>query len=359
MHERDDDLRERPSAKGERGERARGIRRGGEGVEAIRSVGAYSRGPRFDRVIPDGGYHWHYLDGMSDDGHSAIVVIALLGNPFSPAYARARARRPAGALGYCSLNVALYARGASAWTLDERRVAEADRTASSLTLGASTMRWDGDRLVVDVDERRTPIGGRIRGQIALYPEAHTGLELAIDERTEHRWWPVAPLARIEVDLPSPGVRFSGHGYHDANAGDVPLESTFETWSWSRARTTDGALLTYDLTGRSGARRALAFRVSPRAEVEDLERVWSAPLPRTLWGLERHARVDEGSGARVVRSLEDGPFYGRSLVETRLGKRPVVAMHEVLAAHRLRRAWVQALTGFRMRRRGVTSTRNNP
>ena len=171
---------------------------------------------------------------MSDDGAIAIVVIALLGNPFSPAYARARSRGPARALDHCALNVALYGRSGSSWALDERRIADADSAARDVTIGASTMRWIGDALVVDIYERTTPFARNIRGRVIVRPEVLTGVDLAIDSGGEHRWWPIAPLARIEVDLPEPGVRFVGHGYHDANAGSAPLESAFDRWSWSRA-----------------------------------------------------------------------------------------------------------------------------
>jgi carotenoid 1,2-hydratase len=287
---------------------------------------------------------------VSDDGELAIVVIALLGNPFSPAYARARRGGPANALDFSSMNVAIYGRVRSAWALAERRVTDGDRTAHGVAIGASSMRWDGDRLVVDIDERTTPFGRRLRGRVIVHPEATTGLVHPIDARGEHSWWPIAPLARISVDLPQPGVRFTGHGYHDANAGDVPIPDAFERWSWSRGRTGDGAaLLTYDVALRDGRLRTLAFEVSSRGEIADLPHTWRAPLAPTAWGLARRARVDAGEPARVVRVLEDGPFYARALVETRLGGRGVVAMHEELAAHRLRRLWVRFLTGFRMRR----------
>jgi carotenoid 1,2-hydratase len=285
---------------------------------------------------------------VSDDGDSAIVVIALVGNPFSPAYARARQRGAVRAELYCSMNVALYGRGASAWSLAERRVGADDRGASGVVIGKSSMRWEGDRVLVEIDERTTPSGRPLRGKIVLHPEALPGLEHVIDERTEHRWWPVAPLARIEVDFSQPRARFSGHGYHDVNAGDVPLESTFERWNWARARTDDRALVMYDVSCPSGAPRSLALCVSPNGAVEPLDGVSRTPLRRTVWGLERSVPVDNGHEGREIRSLEDGPFYARSLVETRIGGRRVLAVHETLAADRLRRRWVRFLAGFRMR-----------
>lgn len=246
------------------------------------------------------------------------------------------------------MNVALYSRGASAWALDERRVRQVDRAGDHLSLGTSSMRWEAGRLHAQIDERTTPFRRTVRGQVLLYPEAQTSMELRIDEAGEHSWWPVSPLARIEVEFTEPRLRFSGHGYHDANAGSVALEDTFENWNWSRARTQEGALLTYDVECASGVRRSLAFRVSPNGDVHDMERLGSAVMPRTIWGLERHARVDCGHAGRILRTLEDGPFYARALVETQLGGQHVVGMHETLAAHRLRRRWVRTLVGYRMR-----------
>jgi carotenoid 1,2-hydratase len=54
---------------------------------------------------------------------------------------------------------------------------------------------------------------------------------------------------------------------------------------------------------------------------------------------------------VLRSLEDGPFYTRSLVESRWYGRTVVAVHESLDLDRFVRPAVQAMLPFRMPRRG--------
>jgi len=183
----------------------------------------------------------------------------------------------------------------------------------------------------------------------LRPEAAAGGPLPLDAPGEHLWWPVAPLARIEVDLAEPALRFAGTGYHDANAGAGPLEQTFHRWSWARARTERRALVTYDVVERGGATRALGIEVDERSSATPLRGLAPAPLPATAWGLERRVLADRGQPARVVRGLEDGPFYARSLVEARLGGRGVVAVHEQLDADRLTRGWVRFLTRFRMRR----------
>ncbi|MEM9196157.1 MAG: carotenoid 1,2-hydratase [Myxococcota bacterium] len=277
----------------------------------------------------------------------------MIGNPFSPGYAKARRRGIADALHFSAMNVAVYRRKRRAvWALDEQPIRRTGRGACGLAIGRSTMRWEDERLVVNLDERTTPLGSPfrwpLRGRVVLSPEAAPGLDLAIDANGVHRWWPIAPRARVQVELTRPAVRFSGHGYHDANAGAGPLEDSFRRWSWSRARTSKGAILTYDVTPQEGVGESHAFSVRDD-QVTPLEGAGPVSLGRSRWNLPRIARVDDGHRAGIVRRLEDGPFYNRSLIETRLGGQPLLAMHETLDAERLRRRWVQFCVGYRMHR----------
>ncbi|MCU0658515.1 MAG: carotenoid 1,2-hydratase [Polyangiaceae bacterium] len=289
---------------------------------------------------------------MSDDGSMAIVIIAMLGNPFSAAYAAARARGPAPALSFCSMNIAVYGRRASAWCLEERRVTPLHRSGSGVAIGASAMRWRGDDLIVEIDERTTPVlwpfRSPVRGRLILRPETLSGLDLTIDAAGQHRWWPVAPLARIEVELSEPDLRFSGHGYHDANAGELPLEATFDAWNWSRARTPRGAVIAYDAEERSGARRSTFFRLTPDGQREDLGEAPPLPLPSTRYLLPRSTHADRSSTPQVLRRLEDSPFYARSLLQVTLDGQPAVSMHESLSLQRFREPWVQRAIPYRMR-----------
>jgi carotenoid 1,2-hydratase len=307
-------------------------------------------GPRFDRDIPSGGYQWHYLDGTSDDGAWSVVLIALLGNPFSPRYARARAGTGASALDYCALNVALYGPGGKYWSLSERRLPAAARGARSLVLGDSVVRWDGEALVVEIDERTSLLGRPLRGRVTFVPSAPGVAPLSLDAEGRHTWWAVAPTGRLSVALQEPRVRFEGHGYHDANAGEIPLEGSFARWSWSRARVDEHrTCITYDVTPRSGVPRSFGLALDARRGVShELGPLRTAPLPRTRWGLAREART-AGLVPRVVRNLEDTPFYSRALVETHLGGERVVAMHEELSLERFAQPWVRYLLGFRMGR----------
>lgn len=294
------------------------------------------------------------MDAVSDDGEVALVLIALVGNPFSPAYARARARGPAVATSYASMNVALYSRRESWFSLRERALSAQHRQPDGVAIGGSTMRWEGGSLVADIDETTTPFGRRVRGRLVLRPDGAAGARaVALDRAGHHRWWPVAPLARVEVELEEPRLRFRGHGYHDANAGMVPLEATFDTWSWARARTSRGAVVTYDVREKDGFERSLATRIGPNGDAAPVAAPYESPLPRTLWGIRRHARTDRSDAAPILgRALEDGPFYARALVHTSLDGERVTAMHEVLSASRLAQSWVRFLTGFRIGRAGA-------
>ena len=307
---------------------------------------------------------------MSDDGRLAVVVIAMVGNPFSPSYARARTQkddRALSPLNYCSMNVAVYSRRRSPlrdWAFEEMPIASHHRAASELCVGASVFGWAGDRLVIDLDERSTPgpvgypLRFPIRGQIIVRPEVLPQVDLTLDAEGRHRWWPVAPLARIEVRLEQPQLRFVGSGYHDANAGDVPLEETFDTWTWSRSRLRRGACLTYDVRTLTGATRRHAFCVDRNGSIERLTGLAECRLEPSRWRLARSAHVDAGEPVRVVRTLEDGPFYARALLRGSWRGESSLAVHETLAVQRLKRRWVKFCTSCRMRQTRHPRVRRN-
>ena len=286
---------------------------------------------------------------MSDDGELAIVVIALVGNPFSPRYARARRRGAGGPLDFAAMNVAVYGPRGSAWSLRERRIDTADRSRDGIALGPSTMQWRGDALVIDIDERTTPFRSPLRGRVVVHPETLCSKSFALDARGIHRWSPVAPLAAVEVDLSSPGLRFRGHGYHDFNLGEEPLDAGFARWSWSRGRRGERAHIAYDVERADGTSRSIALRVVGAGALSEEVPVREVRLRRTIWGLDRNVRSASPSDTTLVRTLEDGPFYARSLVDTVVDGARTRVVHEVLDAERLRRRWVRFFTSFRMGR----------
>lgn len=268
----------------------------------------------------------------------------MIGSAFSPAYAAARRRGPANPLDFVAMNVVLYGPGGRRWALTERVGAAQHRDA--LGIGPSVVRRVGDGLVIDVDERTSPFRSPIRGRIRVEPEVVCGVPRTLDAEGVHRWWPIAPRARVHVEMSAPDVRWSGHGYHDANAGDAPLETAFQSWQWSRAATPDGALVSYAVERRDGTRAALDLRFDARG-TSIVPGLTPHALPKTGWRVARAAR-SEGP-ATVVQTLEDTPFYARSLVEVEVEGRRATAVHEALSLERFEQRWVRMLLPARIRR----------
>ncbi|MBX9927079.1 MAG: carotenoid 1,2-hydratase [Hyphomicrobiaceae bacterium] len=334
-------------------------------------------------AVPDGGYAWWYLDALSADGEYGITIIAFIGSVFSPYYASKRRSVPGGQanpLAHCALNVALYGRGGHRWamterdgtrTVNKRGDGHVSRTRTEFTVGPSAVSFDGTAYTVRIDETTVPfpnpIASRISGTVRLYPSAIVDGDFELDAAGVHRWRPIAPCARVEVDLPRPGLRWSGSGYLDMNSGGAALERDFQDWCWSRATLSDGStVILYDVTRRQSAPDAprdlaVAIRVGANGDVEDVPLPPPAVLQPTLWGIARETRADHdgqsvwrgmgpGRGATVLATFEDGPFYSRSLLSTRLLGEQVPAVHESLSLDRFGSRWVQFLLPFKMPRR---------
>jgi carotenoid 1,2-hydratase len=330
-------------------------------------VAAASQPLAFDAAVAANGYHWWYLDAISDDGLSGLTIIAFVGSVFSPYYALARSRAASvPAENHCALNVALYSLGSgdrrrpSGWAMTERAANALDRNASVLAIGPSSLEWQHDRLRIAIDELTFPRLTRLRGAVQVWPHALAHRTVTLDAAGRHRWRPIAPSARVELDFGTPSLRWSGHGYLDSNAGDEALEQGFECWHWSRmfqrgpsGRPGDGdTIVFYDAVQKGGAAVPLGFVFDRHAVDQALEPSSNVTLPPTAWRIHRQTRQVNGAAeaVRVLQTLEDTPFYARSLLQTTRQGRALTAMHESLSFARFRRRWVHALLPFRMPRR---------
>ena len=236
--------------------------------------------------------------------------------------------------------------------MTERGAGSVQRSAEHLQVGPSQLQWRGDHLQIDINEISVPIPQRVRGTVRIYPDALCDYSNALDDAGKHRWGPIAPCARVEVDLAQPGLRWQGNAYLDSNEGDEPVTVPFKTWDWSRARMADGSTaVIYDVTQTNGAQTLLAERFKPDGSWESFV---AAPkrqaLPRTLGRIDRGIRADAASQSQVVGTLEDTPFYARSLLKTQLLGESVIAMHETLEPQRLKNRAVQMMLPWRMPRR---------
>ncbi len=232
--------------------------------------------------------------------------------------------------------------------MTERGAGSVRRSASEYVLGPSRVAWDGRSMTLEIDETAVPHLTPVRGQVRITPEPLTNYRAALDRAGRHIWRPYGPLSRIEVDLERPRLAWSGHGYLDANFGTRPLEADFRRWNWSRARSGDTARIFYEAERRDGSRLALHLGADATGQVTEL----GAPppiaaLPATLWRVARTTRSE--AGVRVLRRLEDAPFYARAMLEAELGGTRAEVVHEALDLDRFARRWVKALLPWRMPR----------
>lgn len=308
----------------------------------------HSEGLKFNRHVPPGGYAWWYVDAWSDDGERGLTLIVFVGSVFSPYYAWARRHGAADPVEHCSFNIALYGAGPHRWAMTERPRAKVVRDENALTIGPSNIFFNGKTVDIELDEICAPWPRRIRGTIRFTPTTRCVRSFALDGAALHRWEPFAPRGRIEVNLIHPALAWQGEAYFDSNFGDEPLEKGFSSWTWSRASLPDSTVVLYDFKPRATGPASLALQFDRHGGVQPLELPVATQLAGTGWRIGRSTRADAGA-ARVLQTLEDGPFYSRSLLETRLLGQPVKAFHESLSLDRFRSPWVQCLLPFRMPR----------
>ncbi|MDH4052105.1 MAG: carotenoid 1,2-hydratase [Rubrivivax sp.] len=239
--------------------------------------------------------------------------------------------------------------------MTERGKRQLARSARDLAIGPSQLHWDGNALHIDIDEVGMPVPRRVRGRVRVHPQGLCRFVAPLDAQGRHRWGPIAPCARIEVEFDVPGLHWSGHAYLDSNEGDEPVDHAFHAWDWSRATMSDGSTaVMYDVRARGASRDAQQSLVARRFGADGASVPFEPParqaLPRSAWWIERATRTAPGAPARVVTTLEDTPFYVRSVVEQSLCGERVTAMHESLDVPRLVSLPVQCMLPCRMPRR---------
>ena len=303
-------------------------------------------------------------------------MIAFVGSVFSSYYHWARARpQTSDPENHVCINLALYSKGKKRWTMTERGRRFLHRSSTEFTVGPSQLRWTGDELVIDINEWSVPVPMKVKGQMRIRADQFFHYQQVIDAQGRHRWGPLAPSARIEVDFPLPGLKWSGHAYLDSNEGDEPIEAPFHEWDWSRALLRDGSTaVIYDVRDRQAtpsaraaefndshdrtvhysndqSSRLITARFKTNGEVEPFELGPRQPLTKGIWGVGRSIRSDpKAPAAGLLQTLEDTPFYMRSVVRQTLLGQEVNAMHETLFLPRVRSKLVRLMLPWRMPRR---------
>jgi carotenoid 1,2-hydratase len=305
------------------------------------------RGWEFDKPVPERGYAWWYVDALSDDGAHGITLIAFIGTVFSPWYAWARRGGGGDPHNHCCLNVALYGTPRR-WAMTDRRRGALAQGSDFLQIGPSRLDWDGEALTIRIHEMTAPIPSKLTGVVRVRPRAVSTRRFQLDHAGRHFWHPIAARSRIEVELESPALRWSGPAYFDWNAGAAPLEQDFVEWDWCRAPMADRTAILYHAGRRDGSTQSLALRVGDDGGVTEFPVPPAVDLPKTLWRIRRPTRSEDGQ-ARVVKTLEDTPFYSRSVIETRLLGERATAVHESLDLDRFAHPSMYAMLPFKVPR----------
>ncbi len=278
-------------------------------------------------------------------------MIAFIGSVFSPYYFRSRHVTPLAAPeDHCAVNAALYGRNVRRWTMTERNRHDLQQGQSSLGIGSSVLAADSSKLVLAIRERTALLGVNVIGTVTVTPTVITDFRGILDESAKHSWYPLAPHVHVEANFERPSLSWSGVGYLDMNRGSEALEDGFAHWNWSRATLKNETAILYDLSPRTGSPLNLSLRIDASGAVEMRELPKAHGLPRTpVWRMPRATRSDIGARPRVYRTLEDTPFYSRSMISTQVFGESAVAMHESLSLDRFKTRTVQTMLPYRMPR----------
>ncbi len=225
------------------------------------------------------------------------------------------------------------------------------QSESVLQIGPSSMRWEKNCLIIDIDEISSlPLVSRVKGKVVVTPSAVTNVELPLTEDGAHIWRPFAPTAHISVDLNGKDWQWEGHGYFDANFGIRALEEDFRYWTWGRFPISGGSTCFYDATRLDGSELAAAVNFASNGSASEIASPPKAILRRSLWGLFRETRADAGYKPKKVRNMLDAPFYSRSAIKTQLNGIETVGVHEALDLIRFRNPVMKPVLAVRVPRR---------
>lgn len=301
---------------------------------------------------PD-SYAWWYADGLSHDRNYAFTLIAFIGSVFSPYYAWSGRTDPHN---HCAINLALYGRRHARWAMTERGRADLSVSPEQLIIGTSSLTWDDGSLTADIREYGAPIPQHVCGRIVLRPKYLNAESFGIDAAGDHEWRPIAPAAEVSVDFRQPDLNWAGTGYFDTNYGRAPLEEAFRFWDWSRVQHEDGrSALLYNLAERTGNERSLALRFSVDGRCETFAPPPKFALPPTpVFRIQRTTRAISRKSVHLGRTLEDAPFYSRSIIESDILGARAAGIHESFDGDRFRSPLVKLMLPFRMPRRPIMS-----
>jgi carotenoid 1,2-hydratase len=107
---------------------------------------------------------------------------------------------------------------------------------------------------------------------------------------------------------------------------------------------------YDVRPKQGPARVVAQRFSPDGSHQAFTAPKRYPLPASAWRIARGMCDESENRPEVITTLEDTPFYVRSLLRANLLGEKVTAVHESLDIPRVVSLPVRMMLPWRMPRR---------
>jgi len=101
--------------------------------------------------------------------------------------------------------------------------------------------------------------------------------------------------------------------------------------------------------KNGVERVLGLIFTPDGRIEYFEPPPRQALPKTGWRIQRQMRNPKDAQLKILETLEDTPFYARSVLSSELLGERVTSFHETLDVPRLSSWAVQFMLPWRMPR----------
>jgi carotenoid 1,2-hydratase len=288
-----------------------------------------------------GAYRWYYVDVQA--GEYTAVFIFMVGSIFSARYSAAL-KKGGQPREHAAVNFALYQKGVrTLWVLSEYGGVERTPDARGLRIGASWLRYNRGGLTAEVRDRTTPFlltswGEPTQAFLQLEPVGPLGEEVRLVPGLDHHWRPIAARARATVRIPTHGLTFTGHAYHDGNHGAPALGMDLSGWDWERVHTPQATTITYRPWAEAPA---TVVEVTDRTATFTQRSLPALETRRTSWGLPVPSALLPGTPSVL---LESSPFYARA--EAASGESS--ALGEVADFARFHSRSVRWMAGFRTR-----------
>ncbi|MFM8839572.1 MAG: hypothetical protein ACKOFB_00520 [bacterium] len=325
-------------------------------------------GPAGDLPMrPDapGTYEWWYFDAIDETQEIAITIILFDGMPMSPYWLNALP--DARAEDYRGYAISIYRKGKKIagyiHHTNHNSIMQMEHSLHVQMGDICMVKDDSGKYTISFETAFEESPHSIHGVLAFTPLKSNAHDSSIGEGN-HCWRLIAPLCTVsgEISLMQyqqeyASINFSGHGYHDCNAGNDALDADYDEWYWGRIPLDEAKTLIYYHYPKCSRHReySIAF-VSDANGIHPIDECTitlnNISLTSSLMSIARSIQI-MGTIAgntfqaliRHQETLEFGPFYYRfltSILHTDGDARTYHGISEYFNARRLRSGLVRTM-----------------